>query len=121
MSNRIRDISPTVRRIDPAEFAAALGAEPGGAVPASPHPLARYTAGAERYRQERERGRVALGAPEWAQLKALAVALADGKTAPSPQQVGSALLHLALRSAEPATLLESLRRELGASAVAQAG
>ncbi len=121
MIPRIRSTSPTVRRIDPAEFAAAMGAEPGGAVPASPHPLARYTAGAERYRQERERGKVALSAPEWAQLRALAAAIADGKTAPSPQQVVSALLNLASRSAEPA-LLESLRRELGASAaVAQAG
>lgn len=63
---------------------------------------------------------VTIATPQWARLKALAAALADGKIAPSPQQVGIVLLRLALRSAEPAALVELLRRELGATSSEEA-
>jgi hypothetical protein len=110
---RIIDITPsTVERLDPAEVARALGADPTPAkVPDAPNQITRFVLRAELFRRLQSTGgrpglegnnlrrKIPLSDQEWHQLEALASQIAaTTKLSPSPGQVGSVLLSLAIRS-----------------------
>ncbi len=110
---RIIDTTPcTTRPIEPEEIARALGAEPTGVqVPTNLNPLTRYAVRAELFQRQQSKGtapspegnnvspQISLSDQEWLSLEALAAKIAASTPlSPSPGQVGSALLSLALRS-----------------------
>ncbi len=102
----------TVRRIDPEEVARALGADPTPVkVPDTPNPITRFVLRAELFRRLQSTGgrpglegnnlrrKIPLSDQDWHQLEALASQIAaTTKLSPSPGQVGSVLLSLAIRS-----------------------
>jgi hypothetical protein len=123
----IRDISPNKeRRLDPAELAAALGAElvPGATVSAG-SPLSKLAERQEIARRIQAVGNaeradaIAVSKQEWAQIKSIAAAVSDPTCTPSAGQVAHVLLKMALHSVladlatETATRTkEQLRKQL---------
>ena len=109
---RIIDTSPTVPRVDPADVAKALGAEPSPIpVPPTLSPVTFYAVRMELFKRLQSTGgrpalegnnvrpKIPLSDAEWRQLEELAAKIASSTgLSPSPGQVGSALLSLALRS-----------------------
>jgi hypothetical protein len=93
---RIIDTSPRQPKIDPAEVAKALGAEP---MQRPPYVLANYPEAPE-LRQallaKNELHSIDVDQEEWEQLVALAQELASEDQKPTPKQVGRALLRKAL-------------------------
>ena len=110
----IRVVEPTARRIDPAEVAAALGAEPTGDRVPHAGPLTLYALRTELYRRRQSSGgrpgiagtdqrvKIPVSDGDWARLEALASELSGPGSAPSAGQVASILLSLALDSVKPA-------------------
>ena len=108
---RIRVKEPPVKRIAPDLLAEALGAEPFPArIEARPGPFTLYAIRQEIVRRRQSSGgrpgiegtsfraKIPLGEPDWRQLEILAAELSGEGFTPSPGQVGSILLSLALRS-----------------------
>ncbi|MBO0697117.1 MAG: hypothetical protein J2P46_01865 [Zavarzinella sp.] len=107
---RIEVTESTVRRIDPAEVAKALGAEPTGDRVPPAGPLSLYALRSELYRRRVSSGgrpgiagtdqrvKIPVSDQDWAQLEELASKLASTGASPSPGQVASVLLSLALES-----------------------
>src|SRR5262249_16133937 len=107
----IRNTGPTLPRIEPAEVAAALGAEPTEVtLEAALSPLTLFVVRQELFRRLQSRGgrpalsgttrraKIPLSDAEWSELEALASAIAAAGCAPTAGQVASVLLTLALRS-----------------------
>lgn len=108
----IRTTPSTVRPLDPAEVAKALGAEPTPIpVPPTLSPVTFYAVRMELFKRLHSTGgrpalegnnvrpKIPLSDQEWRQLEDLAAQIAQSTgLSPSPGQVGSALLSLALRS-----------------------
>jgi hypothetical protein len=132
---RIPITPSTVERLEPDEVAKALGAEPcPEKLPGPSGPVTRYALCLELFRRLQARGvcpnaegndlraTIPLSDQEWRQLEELARQIAsESGLSPSPGQVGSVLLSLALRSvkAEPAengpsTATSALVNELAA-------
>ena len=108
----IQTTPSTVRRIDPAEVAAALGAEPVSVRVPKAGPLTLYALRTELYRRLSSgeqpgvagtglRADIEVSDQDWARLTALASKLKGPNTAPSAGQVASALLSVALDTVEP--------------------
>jgi hypothetical protein len=108
---RIRATEAPVQRIDPQAVAAALGAEPGPEhIEGQPGPFTLYALRQELLRRRHSSGgrpgiegtsfraKIPLAEPDWQRLESLAAALTAEGFAPSPGQVGSVLLSIALRS-----------------------
>lgn len=110
---RIIDTTPsTVRRLDPAEVTNALGAEPTSVkVPANLGPVTLYAVRQELFARLQSTGgrpglegnnlrpKIPLSDQDWRKLEELAASIAASTNlSPSPGQVGSVLLSLALRS-----------------------
>lgn len=110
---RITDTTPVKgRRVDPDELARALGAEPcAEKVPVPLAAISLYAVRAELYRRLQSQGgrpglegnnvrpKIPLSDQEWRKLEELASQIASSTgLSPSPGQVGSVLLSLALRS-----------------------
>jgi hypothetical protein len=102
----------TVKRLDPDEVAKALGAEPAPAkVPGPLGPVTLYAVRTELFRRLQSHGgrpglegnnmrpKIPLNDQDWHKLEGLAAQIAASTgLSPSPGQVGSVLLSLALRS-----------------------
>jgi hypothetical protein len=102
---KICDIGKAYPRIEPAQVAAALGAE---AVPDAAanggSPLTLFAVRQEIARRLQSTSvarpvKIPLNAQQWQQLETVAAAIADAGCAPSADQVAGVLLNLALRSA----------------------
>jgi hypothetical protein len=130
MTKRIRTTEPTVARIrateaplpriDPQTVAAALGAEPVPEhIEGQPGPFTLYALRQELLRRRHSTGgrpgiegtdlraKIPLADRDWQCLESLAAALTEEGFAPSPGQVGSVLLSIALRSlTEPRSAAE---------------
>jgi hypothetical protein len=102
----------TVGRIDPAKVASALGAEPTGERVPHAGPLTLYALRSELYRRQTsasraaaaetdQPGEVPVSGQDWVRLKALASELSGPNAKPSPSQIGSILLSLALDTVKP--------------------
>jgi hypothetical protein len=121
MAKRLRSTEPTVkrlqatepplRRLDQDTVAAALGGEPGPErIEGRPGPLTLYALHQELLRRRQSSGgppglegtsfraKIPVGDQDWHRLEAIAASLAAEGFAPSPGQVASVLLSLALRS-----------------------
>jgi hypothetical protein len=115
---RIIDTTPsTVRRLEPDEVAKALGAEPcAEKLPSHLGPITRYAVRLELFRRLQSQGgrpglvgnnlrtKIPLSDQDWHHLEELARQLAaETGLSPSPGQIGSVLLSMALRAmtAEP--------------------
>jgi len=108
----IRTTPSTVQRLDPDEVARALGAEPSAVtVPSGLAPIALYAVRIELFKRLRSQGaasgseaaappgQIPLSAQDWRKLEDLAARIAASTgLSPSPEQVGRALLSVALRS-----------------------
>ena len=108
---RIRTTEPSGRRLDPAAVAEALGAEPcPERLEGHYGPITLYALRQEIVRRRQSSGgrpgiegtnfraKIPLGDRDWQRLEALATELSAEGFTPSPGQVGSILLSLALRS-----------------------
>jgi hypothetical protein len=149
MTKRIRSIEPTVprlhtpeapvRRLDPQAVADALGAEPcPQRSEGQPGPITLYALRQEMLRRRQSSGgrpgiegtsfraKIPVNDQDWQRLDALAAALSAEGFSPSPGQVASVLLSIALRSLtkdspapdsddpEPARSAAALAQELAA-------
>jgi len=108
---RIQATEPTVRRLDPNAVAAGLGGEPCPEhIEGRPGPLTLYALRQELLRRRQSSGgrpglegtsfraKIPVGDQDWQRLEALATSLSAEGFAPSPGQVASILLSLAVRS-----------------------
>ena len=109
---RIETTPSTVRRLDPDEVAKALGAEPcGEKLPSHLGPITRHAVRLELFRRLQSQGgrpglvgnnlrtKIPLSDQDWHTLEELARQFAaETGLSPSPGQVGSVLLSLALRA-----------------------
>jgi hypothetical protein len=107
----IRDTSPTLPLVDPAQVAAALGAEPTPVtLSRALSPLTLYAVRAELFRRLQSSGgrpaladtsrraKIPLADADWVELEQLAATIAGPEGTPSAGQVGSVLLSMAIRS-----------------------
>ncbi len=101
-----RKTPSTVRRLDPAKIAAALGAEPAGVRLPTGGPAAVRALHAGAYIRSQSKGgrhiELTISDDDWARLEALATELSGPGSSPSAGQVASILLSLALDSVKPA-------------------
>jgi hypothetical protein len=109
-AKRLNVVESTVRRIDPAEVAKALGAEPTGDRVTPAGPVTLYALRSELYRRRISSGgrpgiagtdqrvKIPVSDQDWAELERLASTLGGPGFSPSPGQVASVLLTLALES-----------------------
>jgi hypothetical protein len=126
---RIRDTGPCLPRLDPAEVAKALGAEPTGVRVEKPlGPLVLFAVRQELFRRLQSSGdqtelngathrpTIPLNDQEWAKLEELAAAISSPSFTPSAAQVASVLLTLSLQAvgSESRPSGSSLLRELAA-------
>jgi hypothetical protein len=125
---RVQLTGSAQRRIDPAEVAAALGAErAAGEAKGNPGPVVLYALRSEIMRRRQSKGgrpgiegspqrvKIPLGSQDWQKLEELAAAMTTPGFCPSPGQVASVLLSLAIRSVEqnggPNPLAEALAHQ----------
>jgi hypothetical protein len=107
----LRASGPTVRRLDPKTVADALGGEPcPERIEGQPGPVTLYALRQELLRRRQSSGgrpgiegtsfraKVPVGEQDWHRLEALAASLSAQGFVPSPGQVASVLLSIALRS-----------------------
>jgi hypothetical protein len=114
----IRDISPKQPRIDPAEVAAALGAEATGIKVEGGHG-AMLAVAAQLGKRQATRRLIRLNDEQWQQIEDLAASFASDGFKPTPGQVAAALLSLSLRAlADPSADRAALAQELAAIAAA---
>jgi hypothetical protein len=129
---RIRDTSPTMPRVDPAQVAAALGAEPTGVTrDDGGSPLSIFLLRAELFRRLQLssgspvleavpcRAKIPISEPDWKRLEELAASLAENGFTPSAGQVASVLLSLSLRSLperDPQAVRDALREQAASKA-----
>jgi hypothetical protein len=108
---RLRTSGPAVRRLDPKTVADALGGEPCPEhIEGQPGPLTLYALRQELLRRRQSSGgrpgiegtsfraKVPVGDQDWQRLEAIAASLSAQGFTPSPGQVASVLLSIALRS-----------------------
>lgn len=108
---RIRATEPAVRRLDPKAVADALGAEPCPEhIEGRPGPLTLYALRTELLRRRQSSGgrpgiegtsfraKIPVAEQDWQRLEAVAASLAAEGFSPSPGQVASVLLSVAVRS-----------------------
>lgn len=121
---RLRVNNPTVRRLDPKIVADALGGEPcPERIEGQPGPVTLYALRQELLRRRQSSGgrpgiegtsfraKVPVGDQDWHRLEAIATTLSVPGFTPSPGQVASVLLSIALRS-----VTTDLREEPGEQA-----
>jgi hypothetical protein len=131
----IRDTSPALPLVDPAQMAAALGAEPSPlTVKHGLAPLTLYAVRSELYcrlqsnggrpglSETSRRAKIPLGDGDWAELEKLAATFTGPDGSPSAGQVGSVLLSMAIRSVtneieKSPGALSSIARELATKTV----
>ena len=129
---RIPLSDPTVRRLDAQAVAEALGAEACvEGVEGQPGPITLYALRSELLRRRQSHGgrpglegtsfraKIPVGDQEWQRLEALAASLSAEGFSPSPGQVASVLLSIALRSVSPDAPQEPARESAPAAALAQ--
>jgi len=108
---RVQASEPTVRRLDPQAVADALGGEACPEhIDGQPGPLTLYALRSELLRRRQSSGgrpgiagtdfraKIPVGDQEWHRLEIIAASLAAEGFSPSPGQVASVLLSIALRS-----------------------
>lgn len=108
---RLRGSDPTVRRLDPKTVADALGGEPcPERIEGQPGPVTLYALRQELLHRRQSSGgrpgiegtsfraKVPVGDQDWHRLEAIAATLSVPGFTPSPGQVASVLLSIALRS-----------------------
>src|SRR5207244_6164384 len=108
---RLQATEPSLRRLDADTVAAALGGEPCPEhIEGQPGPLTLYALRQELLRRRQSSGgrpgiegtsfraKIPVGEQDWHRLEAIATSLSAEGFAPSPGQVASVLLSLALRS-----------------------
>lgn len=134
---RIRTAGDGQSRVDVAQVAAALGAEPlPGSIEGNPGPMTLYALRSELLRRRLSSGgrpgitgtsqrlKIPLSNQDWTELEGLAGELAGAAFSPSPGQIASVLLHVAIQSVKrqagemqsEGKLAEAIARELVASA-----
>ncbi len=137
---RIRTTGESQPRVDAAQVAAALGAEPlEGTIEGNPGPMTLYALRSELMRRRHSSGgrpgitgtsqrvKIPLSNQDWTELEGLADQLAGVGFSPSPGQIASILLHAAIQSVKQqagektseGTLVEAIARELAASAAVE--
>ncbi|MBX9624223.1 MAG: hypothetical protein K2X82_10475 [Gemmataceae bacterium] len=100
----------TEPKLDPAEVAAALGAEPTGTtIPPGGSPMTKFAARREAFRRLTG-GPLNVRRERWEKLNELAAAVRGPAGAPSPEQVADVLLAWALERVEKGELPDALRR-----------
>jgi hypothetical protein len=122
---RITVTGKTQRRIDPAEVAAALGAEPvPGEIQGNPGPVALYALRAEILRRRHstggrpgiegasERVKIPLSEDDWHRLEQIAASMSASGFSPSPAQVASVLLSAAIQSVQEPAKSDAANRPL---------
>lgn len=108
---RLRESGPTVRRLDPKTVADALGGQPCPEwIEGQPGPVTLYALRQELLRRRQSSGgrpgiegtsfraKVPVGDQDWHRLEAIAASLSAQGFTPSPGQVASVLLSIALRT-----------------------
>jgi len=133
-NEKIVNTGAVEKRLDPAAVAAALGAEPVAETPLlGRDPITLHAVRTEIFRRLRSSGgrpalegttfrpKIPLGEQEWRELESIASAVTGEGCSPSPGQIASVLLNLALRSvladlaSAPALTKKQLRERLSAA------